>query len=635
MSEEPLQETQPEMDPDANESKKLNPWLIALVVIGALLVVFIIGLVAVNLGSGSTVETPLPPAAVDDSWTKIEETGVLRAATSADYPPFSFYNDQLAIDGYDPALIRAIGAVLGVEVEVSDYAFDGLGGALQVGQADVAIAALSVTAEREAIADFSNVYYIGSEGILAQVSSGIGQITDPGQFAGKRVGVQRQTIYQDWAQTALVDTGIIPQDQLYAYAKPEHAVSDLKLNRLDLVILDLQPATLALADGDLALVGQGLSQQRYAIAMVQGSNALRSEINKALVTLQNDGTLNRLAEEYLGLKPEDIIPPPTPEPTPQPCIDAMEFVENLTYDDAGLSHFPDVAPGESFSKGWRIKNTGTCTWNSAYFLKYVRGSDPAAQMQGQPTAIQGEVHPDQTYDLYVDLVAPEAYGQYIAWWQMFNTANQPFGETLYVAVEVVSGETVVPTDTPADTATPPIEATETAIPLPTETAIPLPTDTTVPEPTLTTAPTEVPPEPTATEKPGFDLLDTTWNVSGYRVDLDTDELIQPIAETKIELLFDEEDNYTGNSGCNTYNGRYVTDGLKIIMTATGLTQINCEQPAGIMEQEAHYLQLLEQVEEYRITEDGLLEMLRYILDENGDRVEKILLEFEGLEAVPL
>jgi len=166
--------------------------------------------------------------------------------------------------------------------------------------------------------DFSNVYYIGSEGILAQVGSGIGQITDPGQFAGKRVGVQRQTIYQDWAQTALVDTGIIPQDQLYAYAKPEHAVSDLKLNRLDVVILDLQPATLTLADGDLALVGQGLSQQRYAIAMVQGSNALRGEINKALVTLQNDGTLNRLAEEYLGLKPEDIIPPPTPEPTPQP-----------------------------------------------------------------------------------------------------------------------------------------------------------------------------------------------------------------------------------------------------------------------------------------------------------------------------
>ena len=623
MSEEPLQEPQLDIDSDPSDGKKLNPWLIALIVFGALLVVFLVALIAVNLGPKSVVETPTPPAAVDDSWSKVQAAGVLKAATSADYPPFSFYNGQLDIDGYDPALIRAIGAVLGVQVEVSDYAFEGLGATLQVGQADVAIAALSVTAEREAIADFSNIYYVGSEGILARVGSGIGQISNPRQLAGKRVGVQRQSIYQEWAQTALVETGIIAQDKLYAYAKPEHAISDLKLDRLDVVILDLQPATLALGEGDLALVGQGLSQQRYAIAMSQGSTALRSEINTALVRLQNDGTLNQLAEKFLGLKPEDVIPPPTPEPTPQPCIEAMQFIEDLNYDDNNLTFFPDVDAGESFSKGWRIKNTGTCPWNSAYFLKYVRGSDPAAQMQGQPTAIQGEVHPGQTYDMYVKLVAPEIPGQYIAWWQLFNSASQPFGQTVYVAVEVVSDATVVPTNTPADTSTPTFEATETPITLPTDTAVPQPTST--PEPI----------EPTPTEKPGAELLDTTWVVTGYRMDIEQDELQEPSEDTSMELVFEENDQYNGNSGCNTYMGRYVTDGVNIILNAVGLTQLNCEQPAGIMEQEALYLQLLEQVEEYRITEDDKLEMLRYIQDANGNLVEKVLLEFEGLRAVPL
>jgi polar amino acid transport system substrate-binding protein len=623
MSEEPLQEPQLDIDSDPSDGKKLNPWLIALIVFGALLVVFLVALIAVNLGPKSVVETPTPPAAVDDSWSKVQAAGVLKAATSADYPPFSFYNGQLDIDGYDPALIRAIGAVLGVQVEVSDYAFEGLGATLQVGQADVAIAALSVTAEREAIADFSNIYYVGSEGILARVGSGIGQISNPRQLAGKRVGVQRQSIYQEWAQTALVETGIIAQDKLYAYAKPEHAISDLKLDRLDVVILDLQPATLALGEGDLALVGQGLSQQRYAIAMSQGSIALRSEINTALVRLQNDGTLNQLAEKFLGLKPEDVIPPPTPEPTPQPCIEAMQFIEDLNYDDNNLTFFPDVDGGESFNKGWRIKNTGTCPWNSAYFLKYVRGSDPAAQMQGQPTAIQGEVHPGQTYDMYVKLVAPEIPGQYIAWWQLFNSASQPFGQTVYVAVEVVSDATVVPTNTPADTSTPTFEATETPITLPTDTAVPQPTST--PEPI----------EPTPTEKPGAELLDTTWVVTGYRMDIEQDELQEPSEDTSMELVFEENDQYNGNSGCNTYMGRYVTDGVNIILNAVGLTQLNCEQPAGIMEQEALYLQLLEQVEEYRITENDKLEMLRYIQDANGNLVEKVLLEFEVLRAVPL
>ncbi len=198
-------------------------------------------------------------------------------------------------------------------------------------------------------------------------------------------------------------------------------------------------------------------------------------------------------------------------------------------------------------------------------------------------------------------------------------------------MEIVGAATAVPTETPEDTATPTFEATPTGIPLPTDTAIPLPTDTAVPEPTSTS----IPIEPTPTEKPGAELLDTTWVLTGYRVDIEQDELQEPLEGTNIELLFQEDDRYNGNSGCNTYNGRYVTDGLKIIMTPVGLTQLNCEQPAGIMEQEAHYLELLPQVEEYRITDEEKLEMLIYVLDENGNRDEKILLEYEDLRAVPL
>ena len=71
------------------------------------------------------------------------------------------------------------------------------------------------------------------------------------------------------------------------------------------------------------------------------------------------------------------------------------------------------------------------------------------------------------------------------------------------------------------------------------------------------------------------------------------------------------------------------------MTAAGLTQLNCDQPEGIMEQEFLYLQLLEKVEEYRIGDDGMMEMLHYVQDDQGNKIEKILLEFEDLRALPL
>lgn len=43
----------------------------------------------------------------------------------ADYLPFAYYNENFALDGFDVALIRAIGARLGVDVEIKDFAFAG------------------------------------------------------------------------------------------------------------------------------------------------------------------------------------------------------------------------------------------------------------------------------------------------------------------------------------------------------------------------------------------------------------------------------------------------------------------------------------------------------------------------------
>ena len=608
--------------------KKTNPWMIVLIICAAVAFMLVLALIVINVAKPA----PEPPIAQDDSWQKVLDAGVLQVATSADYPPFTYYNDDYVIDGFDPALIEEIGKKLGVQVEISDYAFEGLGATLKVGQADAIIAAISVTPEREALADFSNIYYVGQDGILALSDSGIGTITNVSQMAGQRVGVQRFSVYEKWAQETLVDGGIIHADQLFVYAKPEHAVDDLKMGRLDLVILDLQPATAALALGDLKLAGQGLSQQRFAIAVPHGANTLKAEINRALLTLQNEGKVNQLISTYLGLKPEDVIPPPTPEPTPEACIDAMEFVKDLSYDDEDLTNFPKIDPGESFQKGWRIKNSGSCTWTGSYFLKYVKGSDPAAQMQGQPTAVKGDVEPGQTYDVYVDLIAPQNAGKYVGYWQMHNAINKPFGQTIWVAVKVVSTEPEMPTETTAPSATPtnPPEPTATVTQVPTETEVPpQPTATATLEPTAT----EVPPQPTATEKPGSDLLNTTWVLANYLADLEDDELTEPIEDLEVSLLFEENDTFNGNAGCNNYNGRYVTNGLQIILDDFSVSRLICEEPAGVMEQETLFLRLMESVEEYRFNEDEQLEFIIYVINESNQREEKILLVFNDLQAM--
>ena len=611
------------------QRSKMSPWIIVLIIIGIFLVVAAMVFISCNSEKPASSE-PLPtPIAQDDSWKKVREEGVLRVATSADYPPFSYYNDDYKIDGFDPALIKEIAEILGVEAEITDYAFDGLESVLHAGQADVVIAALSVSPEREAVVDFSSVYYVGEDGILAWIDSPIDPITNPEQMAGMRIGVQRVSIYQDWVQTNLVDTGIISQDELFVYSKPEHAVDDLRLRRLDLVIMDLQPATAALALGDLDLIGQGLNQQRLAIAIPKGANTLQAVINRALIILQNEGKVNELAGLYLGLRPEDVIPPPTPEPTQEPtpepspdaCIDAMEIEKDLNFDDKDLTKFPSIDPKEAFQKGIRIKNTGSCTWTNTYFIKYVHGNTSGARMQGVPTSIKGEVKPGQTYDMYINLVAPKEAGKYVGYWQMSNNDNEAFGQTISVAVKVRSNKPVEPTITltPSATVTPTLEPTE-----------PGPTATATPEPTAT----GVPSEPTPTLEPGSDLRDSPWILSGYLVDSEDEELTEPLQGVLVNLLFDGIDSFNGNSGCNSYNGRYITNGKQIIFSGFIITQSICDQPEGIMNQETLFLSLLESAEEYRLNDNDQLELILFIMNENNELEEKIILVLDGLVPEP-
>lgn len=464
------------------------------------------------LGCQSTPPVEETPQG-DTSWSKVERSGVLLVGTSSGYPPYEYYTENNTLDGFDIALINAVANRLGVRASISDFAFDGLGAALSVNQIDAAIAAISDTPERAAQVNFSNVYLVGSDAILAQKGSPITSVKTPADMANQRVGVERGTVYETWVQQNLVNTGLIQPNQMFVYQQAKHAVNDLSLGRLDLVMADLRPSTVATQNFDVVLVGQGLNQQRFAIAMKLNANELTRRINDALLQLQNEGVIAELQKEYLNLDPADAEPVPTPAPTLAPsaptptfvptpvgCVDGMRFISDLSFGDGNGTFYPDVNPNQRFRKGWRIQNSGTCTWNSSYSLRFVSGT----QMNGQNTAVQGNVAPGQNYDMWVDLVAPSQPGQYQGIWQMFNGRNLAFGQRVWVMVEVVGPTSVPPTQAPP-TATPPAP---TKVP---PTAVP-PTD--VP-------PTQAPSAPvinSLTANPTTvsvgDLVTISWSFSG-------------------------------------------------------------------------------------------------------------------------
>jgi hypothetical protein len=115
----------------------------------------------------------------------------------------------------------------------------------------------------------------------------------------------------------------------------------------------------------------------------------------------------------------------------------------VTYPDG-----TDVAPGTTFVKTWRLRNNGTCTWNSSYTLVFVSGdamSGPAAQ-----ALTTGTVAPGQEIDISVTLKAPATPKTYTGIWKLRNGAGVIFGlgedasKAFFVKIDVVQAITPTP-----------------------------------------------------------------------------------------------------------------------------------------------------------------------------------------------
>jgi len=294
--------------------------LIVIVILLCLLVALVALLITLMIYQPETSAQTTPNT--DPTWSHIQATGRIIVGTAADYPPFEFYNDRLQLDGFDIALMRLVGEKLGVQVVFQDIIFDSLETSLTLGQIDAAISSITVTPQREAAFNFSNIYYVSEDGVLARTDSSINNITAADQLAGWRVGVQAASIYQTWLQTQLVDSGKMPAGNLVAYPRTDLALSDLQAGKIDLIVMDYLPAREQAAKGGFKVVGKGNNPQRYAILLRRGNDGLRARINEALLQLSNEGRIAQLAQTYLEIDPDQSVTLPTLAPTSFPTSGA-------------------------------------------------------------------------------------------------------------------------------------------------------------------------------------------------------------------------------------------------------------------------------------------------------------------------
>ena len=218
------------------------------------------------------------------------EKEVLVMATTAEFPPYEFYEGQ-EIVGIDAEIAAAIAEKLGCELKIEDMAFDSIIAAVDSGKADFGLAGMTVTEDRLASVNFSDTYATATQVVIVTEDS---EITGVADLDGKTIGVQLGT-------TGDIYAGDIADATIERYNKGFEAVQALTQGKVDAVIIDNEPAKVFVSENEgTKILEEDFAVEEYAMAIAKDNTELLEKVNKALAELTEDGTLQAIVDKYLS-----------------------------------------------------------------------------------------------------------------------------------------------------------------------------------------------------------------------------------------------------------------------------------------------------------------------------------------------
>lgn len=248
---------------------------------------------------GTEAAEPAEPAEAGEFTTVTE--GVLTMSTNAAFPPYEMTNDAGEFEGIDVEIAQAIADKLGLELQVTDIAFDSIIPGVQSGKYDLGLAGMTVTDERLEQVNFSDSYATGVQVVIVKEGGKVTSVDDLfADGASNVIGTQTGTTGFLYATWDIQDAGL---GEVKSFAKTTDAVEALKNGQVDCVILDNEPAKALVAANEgagLSILDTEYAVEDYAAAISKDNTALLEAINGALKELIADGTVQSILDKYIG-----------------------------------------------------------------------------------------------------------------------------------------------------------------------------------------------------------------------------------------------------------------------------------------------------------------------------------------------
>ena len=242
-----------------------------------------------NLAAAATLVMTISSGAVAETY---------QAGVEAAFPPWSYVeNGQfkgIAIDA-----VREIAKKQGFEVEFKDMPWPSLIPALASNKLDVLVTGMFVTQERNKVIDYTVPWWESNDVVVVPQDSG--RTVASALCCKARVGTQAGSAWDNWINANLLKGKYITDVTLRTYEDPIAAMEDMRIGRIDSVIVSPDVAEDLAAKGrQIKVVGTIMTQRPWAIAVGKGDpKALLGKLNAGIVELYTTGRWADIVHAYL------------------------------------------------------------------------------------------------------------------------------------------------------------------------------------------------------------------------------------------------------------------------------------------------------------------------------------------------
>jgi polar amino acid transport system substrate-binding protein len=251
-------------------------------------------------GTGSVSSPGVNAAVAKLVPASVKSKGTLTVAADATYAPDeSIGPDGHTVIGMDADLAKALGAVMGLKVNVVNATFDTIIPGLTGGKYDIGASSFTDTKAREKVVDFVD-YFSAGESFFTKASGGT-SVTGLSGLCGLSVAVESGTVEESDAKAQSAKCTAAGKKPVNVLAYPAQTAANLALNsgRAQVGMADSQIVAYQIkkSNGGLRLTGKSYGFAPYGLAMPK-SPALAPAVQAALKALVKNGTYMAILRKW-------------------------------------------------------------------------------------------------------------------------------------------------------------------------------------------------------------------------------------------------------------------------------------------------------------------------------------------------